>query len=178
MCCKIGLTIFCILQFAVVVLLIVGTPIDQFRSKDLDIFSDTACVTLWGWKKKCFSTTYDIRPADLYVGCGNRLTRVRVAEACSIIAIGLMLISFILGLILMCCCACFKFLCAILNILGSIAALVTWSLMVQTYYNSSGNKLFYCGRMNNQYKYGAGFGLFVTGFALGIVAIIFVCLPC
>jgi len=177
--CKFGIIIYAILQFIAFLFILVGTPIDMFRSKDRNVFGNTECLTMWGYKQKCYSTTYDIRINDLFALCTGRRDRFRAAEAFAIICIFVYGVAALLGFVMMCCCSCLRWVCLVLNIVG-ISSVVTWAIMVDAYHQSSGGSgVSVCGRMkSDRMKYGAGFALFLTGWCLNIVNIIFLMLPC
>lgn len=77
--------IYGLLQFAALVLVVIGVPFDQFRPRSVqeDIkkedFSNSYCITMWGTKDKCYSLTYIDRPNDLFANCGSRPRYFRMA---------------------------------------------------------------------------------------------------
>ncbi|KPI85576.1 amastin-like protein [Leptomonas seymouri] len=87
MACKIGILIYSLLQLVVFLFIFVGTPIDMFRPMDENTLGDTPCLTLWGLKEKCYSTTYDARVNDLFEMCPERRARFRAAQAFAIMNI-------------------------------------------------------------------------------------------
>lgn len=175
---KVGLVFYCALQLCAFVLVLVGTPIDQFRSKGHDgLIGDTPCLTLWGYKDKCYSTKYDLRTKEIWALCDDRRTHFLVAEVLSIISIGVFGAAAVFGFIQLCCCSsCCRCVCLLLNILGVGAAGVTWAFMVTEYNIQYDNNA--CFKLKSLYKYGAGFALFVTGWCLCLVNIVFLMLPC
>ncbi|KPA82130.1 amastin-like protein [Leptomonas pyrrhocoris] len=179
---KVGIVIYCILQFIAFLFLLVGTPIDMFRAKNEDTIGNKPCLTMWGTKEKCYSTKYDIRPDDLFVLCKERRDRFRAAEAFAIIHIVVYLVACILGFVQLCCCSCLRWACLALNILG-ITSCISWAIMADLYLRNSSASLTWsgspnCYKFNLAFKYGAGFGLLVTAWCLNIVAMVFLMLPC
>lgn len=175
MACKIFLVVYCILQILAFLFILVGTPIDQFRSKNQDSLGNTNCLTFWGTKTKCYSTEYNGRVTTIFRTCDGRKTRFQAAQAFSIISIGVFLAAALMGLIQLCCCACFRWICLLLNIVGTATACVCWACMVSEYYNSRGAL---CPKFNTTMKYGAGFALFVVGWVINMVNIVILMLPC
>ncbi|KPI85575.1 amastin-like protein [Leptomonas seymouri] len=197
--CRVGLVIYCILQLIAFLFILVGTPIDQFRLSSQEMFSNTPCLTLWGWKQKCNSATYDTRTNTLWSSCPNRKDRFRAAEALSIIAIGLSLIACILGFVMLCCCRCLRWLTLILNLLATGVACAVVALMIDAYYNNHDSPTvtdelatnITCGALREDailkgevgsgkahFKFGAGFALFIVGWGLCFINIIFLMMPC
>lgn len=172
--CCIGLILYAILQFVAFVFVLVGTPIDMFRSKKENVLGNTPCLTLWGMKTKCYSTKYDSKLSDTFGTCTDRINRFRAAEAFAILSIIVFGVACLIGFIMLCCCSCLRWLCLVLNILGIATACITWALMVDAYYTSRNT----CPKLNITYKYGAGLALFVVGWCLDIIDIIFLMLPC
>lgn len=173
---KVGLVFYCALQLCAFVLVLVGTPIDQFRSKDNDeLIGDTPCLTLWGYKSKCYGTKYDSRTKDIWALCDDRRTRFQAAEAFAIISIGVFGAAALFGFIQLCCCPCFRWFCLVLNIVGIVTCCVTWACMASEYNTGRGIA---CAALKDGMRYGAGFALFVTGWCLCIINIVFLMLPC
>ncbi|KAK7197472.1 amastin-like protein [Novymonas esmeraldas] len=177
MACRIGIIIYAILQFVAFVLVLVGTPIDMFREKEVDALGNTACLTLWGAKLKCYSTKYDAKTNDLWANCKPRLTRFRAAEAFALISIVLYGVACLFGFIMLCCCSCFRWICLVFNIVGICTSCVTWACMVEAYYRDQGPGIT-CAKFEGSLKYGAGFALFVAGWCVNIINIVFLMLPC
>nr|ACS87803.1 d-amastin [Angomonas deanei] len=180
MSCKVGIIIYSIVQFIAFLFILVGTPIDMFRAKNVDLIGNTKCLTMWGAKEKCYSTKYDTRINDLFAFCEGRRDRFRAAEAFAIINIAIYGVACILGFVQLCCCHCLRWVCLVLNILG-ITSVVSWAIMSDSFLKRNGTRglnVVLCGKLNAYYKYGAGFALFVVAWCLDIINIIFLMLPC
>jgi hypothetical protein len=176
--CKIGIIIYSILQFVAFLFILVGTPIDMFRVKGEKVIGNKGCVTMWGYKKKCYSTTYDLKVGKIFELCKGRKDRFRAAEAFAIINIIIYGVACVLGFVMLCCCHCLRWVCLVLNIFG-FTSVVSWAIMADAYGSKSGDLgAGYCGKLKTLYKYGAGFALLVTAWCLDIVNIIFLMLPC
>ncbi|KAK7197471.1 amastin-like protein [Novymonas esmeraldas] len=194
--CHVGLVIYLIVQFIAFLFILVGTPIDQFRVQNTEVFSNNPCLTVWGWKRKCISATWDVSTNNYWSGCPERRTRFRAAEALTIVAIGISALAFIFGLFMLCCCRCMRWLCLILNILATGSGCAVTALMIDAFYNNheSGlrkyNNSCYALRetgsivaisgttVATHFKYGAGFALYIVGWGLCFINIIFLMLPC
>lgn len=197
--CRVGLVIYCIVQFIAFLFTLVGTPIDQFRLSKDEMFSNSPCLTIWGWKNKCISATWDTRTDSLWSSCTDRRNRFRAAEGLSIAAIALSLIACIFGFIMLCCCRCLRWLNLFLNLLATGAGCAVTALMIDAFYNRHdeytaaealvGNIT--CGALRKDatisgevgigiahFKYGAGFALYIVGWGLCFVNILFLMLPC
>ena len=173
---KIGIIIYSILQFIAFLFILVGTPIDMFRAHEKSVWGNTQCLTMWGFKMKCYSNTYDIKPSKLFPACTGRKDRFRAAEAFAIINIVVYGVACILGFVQLCCCGCLRWVCLVLNIFG-ITSVVSWAIMADAHSTKKGDGLGYCAKLSVDYKYGAGFALLVTGWCLDIVDIVFLMLP-
>lgn len=194
MVCNIGLTIYTILEFVAFVFVLVGTPIDMFRSKGQNEIGNSACLTMWGYKSECYSTSYDVKSmSTLFAGCPKRLHHFQAAEAFAIISIAVFAVCFILGLCMCSCCSscacCCRVLLCILIILGIASAAVVWACMAASYNvdhngdDSSAESIIsdvnpLCYKLKNIVKYGAGFALIVVGWAIHTVNLLFALLPC
>lgn len=178
----VGIAVYCVMQFIALVFIVVGTPIDMFRAKGVDTFGNKACLTLWGSKEKCYSTTYNTKPSELFAQCTERRDRFRAAEAFAIISIVVYGVAALLGFIQLCCCHCLRWICLMLNILG-IFSCISWSLMADLYFKNTTSSVTWsasanCYRFSRDYKYGAGFALLIVGWALNFIAILFLAFPC
>lgn len=182
--CHVFVIIYSILQCIAFLFILVGSPIDQFRAKDTDVFSVKGCLTFWGYKEKCYSLTYNQRPPTLFADCNGRKTRFQAAEAFSIISIALSLLGLIFGFVQLCCCRCLRWVCFVLNLLLVGTVCVCWACMVSEYYNNrssndgTASANVNCIRLKDSSKYGAGFALYVTGWGLCFLNMIFILLPC
>jgi len=137
---------------------------------------NTPCVTLWGLKESCYSTSIAMKPDQMFGSCNDRLDRFKAAEAFAIISCVVFAAALLFAVVLVCCCPCLKWICLILNIVGVVTACVVWACMADAYNKTRGD-LFCAAFKTTGYKYGAGFGLFVTGWCLGIVGIVCILLP-
>ncbi|TPP49077.1 Amastin surface glycofamily protein [Leishmania donovani] len=175
MACRIGMILYVIFQFLAFLLVLVGTPIDMFRVKELGRFANTPCLTLWGGKEECYSTMYDVSYEELWANCTHRRLQFRVAASLAVISIVVYGLAFILGFIALCCCVFFRWVCLTLNILGFGTLGVVWALMVVAYYKDDG---LFCPRVSSRFDFGFGFILLVVAWCLNTIDIFFLLLEC
>ncbi|KAG5491539.1 hypothetical protein JIQ42_01443 [Leishmania sp. Namibia] len=197
--CRAGITIYCVLQLAAFLFILVGTPIDQFRVENTELFSNSPCLSLWGLKKECISAKWDVRTNDLWKGCPQRLKRFRAAEAVSIAAILISGVACLFGFFMLCCCRCLRGVCLVLNILATGCGCAVTALMVDAFYNNHeegpqwhNNSCFALRKRGSvvqhaaiegdpvltNYRYGAGFALYIVGWGLCFINVFFLLLPC
>ncbi|KAL7696245.1 amastin-like protein [Lotmaria passim] len=182
MVCHIGFIIYSILQFIAFLFILVGTPIDMFRAHEKSVWGNTQCLTMWGFKMKCYSNTYDIKPSELFPACTERRDRFRAAEAFAIISIVVYGVACIFGFVQLCCCSCLRWACVLLNIFG-ITSCISWAIMSDLYLKDTTSSPTWttsvnCHKLKLNYKHGAGFALLITGWALNLVGIVFLAFPC
>lgn len=188
-CCKIGLLIYGVLELCAFLCFVVGTPLDQFRSKDQDEFGNTPCLTLWGCKPKCYDPSFKNRVNENFEACPSRAAKFKVAQSFAILTILISLVALIM-VALMCSClaycsCCVRLVVVVLTVVAIGSGAVTWSMMVVAFHNSQGEcpalkKLFFCPGVEDSSansKYGAGFGLLVVGWVLQVLNMVFIHLP-
>lgn len=189
--CQIGFTIYAILEAIAFLFIVVGTPIDQFRSKtdnnDLTSFlGNTACLSLWGRKNECYSTTINTRPSKLFDACKDRLVRFQAGEAMAIVSIVLYGLCLILALCACGCCSacacCLRVVIVILTIAGIASGAAVWGCMANCYNVqhsfSESSDASLCLSLKDHFKYGAGFALILVAWILHTVNVIMALLPC
>lgn len=182
-----GPAFFTGVEFLALLFFVIGTPIDMFRLKDIDSLGNTNCVTMWGFKEKCHSTTYDVTFSKaLFDTCESRYNYIVLTQACSLITIAAFLICFFFAL-LACCCTfrlcCCRVLIFIISIVGTITGAIAWGSMVTIYLNNQSDDFMVelnvlCSPWKLIFKYGAGFALLVTGWCLHAVNGLILLLPC
>ncbi|CBZ24113.1 putative amastin-like protein [Leishmania mexicana MHOM/GT/2001/U1103] len=175
MACNISMTLYVISQFLAFLFVLVATPIDMFYVKELGRFSNAQCLTLWGGKEQCYSSTYDVSYDELWENCPHRRLQFRVAATLAVISIFVYGLAFILGFITLCCCICLRWVCLMLNIIGIGTVGAVWALMVVIYYNDDG---LFCPRVSSRFDFGVGFALLVVAWCLNIINILFLLLEC
>ncbi|CBZ40960.1 uncharacterized protein [Leishmania mexicana MHOM/GT/2001/U1103] len=169
------LLVYVILQFIAFLLVLVATPMEMFRQKDVSPDGSFFCYTLWGFKFNCRSLDYDVPIHEVFTNCPVLLHRFRAAQAFAIISIFVYGAAFILGLILLFCSPSLRMVCLALNIVGIATLCVVWAAMAVTYNTYDGPQ---CLRVNIFLKYGAGFVLFVIAWILDIINTVILLLPC
>ncbi|CBZ29099.1 putative amastin [Leishmania mexicana MHOM/GT/2001/U1103] len=173
MAVKLGVIIYVVLQLIAFVFVMIGTGVDMFYIKPEFIVVHKFCVTLWGGKSNCRKPQITL-PLNVGWGdCPRIRDNFRAAEAFAIISIFVYGAALLFGCLLLYCCACFRWLCLVLNIVGAVTAGFVWALMVVTYRIKEPN----CQPLSLAYNFGTGFSLFVFAWALDIFNIIFLMLP-
>ncbi|CAJ1013585.1 Amastin surface glycoprotein, putative [Leishmania lindenbergi] len=168
-----ALLLYVIVQFIAFLFVLVGTPIDMFRPKDEGRFDNSPCITLWGYKDKCYSRMLFQNSDDLWSPCPGRGSRFRVAQALVIISIFVYGTAAAFGFIMLCCCSSLRLVCLALNITGVITLCVVWASMVKTYYTLDGQ----CFGLRFRMNFGSGFALLVFAWVLDIINIVLLLLP-
>ncbi|KEG09347.1 amastin [Trypanosoma grayi] len=169
---KVGPSIYLLCVCITFVFVVVSTPIAQFKGKGVTVTGagqKGSCVTFWGLKNDCKTNGYTLRPADMMCEEGNtRLRQVfQAAEAFSIISIFVVLVSGI---------AVVKQLAgssthwiAVLSALLSVATvLIPWACMAAVPHSNMCGEAFKAAWKAN-WKFSAGFGLFVSGWAIQVI---------
>nr|CCM20273.1 kinesin, putative [Leishmania guyanensis] len=171
---NIPLLVYAVLQFIAFLFVLFATPIDMFVLKGLSRSGRIPTVTLWGLKNGVLDLQYAGDINDLWSSCPDRLMRFRAAQVLAIVSILVYGSAFVLGVIMLFCCSCLRFVCVALNIVGAVTLGFVWGLMVVTYRTDEGQDCLREGFLSN---YGAGFVLFVIAWVLDILNIVFLLLP-
>ncbi|XUY37251.1 amastin-like surface protein, putative [Leishmania panamensis] len=166
--------VYAAIQFIAFLLVLVGTPLDIFRSRQRSIFNETSCVLLWGVKRNCSSIAYAATSDDRWVMCPTRRTHFRVARVFAVITIGVYCAAFVLGFIMLCCYACLRWVCLGLNIVGFVTLATLCALMVVSY-ETDAYPL--CPKLKNDFTLSSGFFLFAAALCLDLVSIAFLFIP-
>nr|CAJ2471760.1 unnamed protein product [Leishmania braziliensis] len=167
------LLVYAVLQFIAFFLVLVGTPLDMFRFNSLTR-SVTRCLTLWGYKERCSSSSIDSPLNVVWEECPARLRRFHVAQAFAIVSILVYGAAFVLGVIMLFCCSFLRSVCLTLNIVGVATLCVVWVAMTMTFSKDEGG---ICVDFQSVSHYGAGFALLVTAWVLDILNIFILLLP-
>ncbi|AYU82521.1 amastin-like surface protein, putative [Leishmania donovani] len=170
----IPLILYVVLQFVAFLLLLVGTPLDIVRRKDVAAGIPLTCITLWGFKLDCFSVDYTITVDVFFAACPPRINRFRVAQVFVVLSILVYGAAFILGIMLLYGVSLLRWICLALNIVGSVTLCVVWAAMARTFLKDDGPQ---CSSLEEFNKYGPGFVLLVLAWILDILNIIFLLLP-
>ncbi|CAJ1021974.1 Amastin surface glycoprotein, putative [Leishmania shawi] len=166
---NLALLLYLVLQFFAFFFVLVATPLDVFRFKDIRNFTRNMCATLWGFQLNCTSTKYDNSNDGLWRNCTSRRDRFRALQAFALISIFVYGLAFVLGVIQLFCCRWLRLVCLALNIVGVVTVLIIWIGMVVTFYKRDGQR---CPGMNTVSTYGAGFALFLLAWILDIANIV------
>nr|CAJ2472076.1 unnamed protein product [Leishmania braziliensis]CAJ2472078.1 unnamed protein product [Leishmania braziliensis]CAJ2472080.1 unnamed protein product [Leishmania braziliensis]CAJ2472082.1 unnamed protein product [Leishmania braziliensis]CAJ2472084.1 unnamed protein product [Leishmania braziliensis] len=166
--------VYSILQFIAFLLVLVGTPLDMFRSRQRSVFNETSCVLLWGVKRNCSSIVYAATSDDRWVMCPTRRTHFRVARVFAVITIVVYCAAFVLGFIMLCCYACLRWVCLGLNIVGFVTLAIPLALMVVSYQTDEDLA---CPQLKRDFNFGIGFSLFAAALCLDLVNIAFLFIP-
>ncbi|SYZ65285.1 Amastin_surface_glycoprotein [Leishmania braziliensis MHOM/BR/75/M2904] len=166
--------VYSILQFIAFLLVLVGTPLDMFRSRQRSIFNETSCVLLWGVKRNCSSIVYAATSDDRWVMCPTRRTHFRVARVFAVITIVVYCAAFVLGFIMLCCYAWLRWVCLGLNIVGFVTLAIPLALMVVSYQTDEDLA---CPQLKRDFNFGIGFSLFAAALCLDAIDIVFLLIP-
>ncbi|XQJ30334.1 amastin-like surface protein, putative [Leishmania guyanensis] len=165
---SVGLLIYVVLQFVAFLLVLVATPIDIFRAKDDPKVIPSDCITLWGSKLDCRGTMYNESSDVLWARCPPRRYRFRISQAFAVISIFVYGMAFVLGVIMLFCCRCARWVCLALNSVGVVTLCIVWASMAVTYNRDEGTG---CHVLRTEGTYGAGFVLFLLAWLLDIANI-------
>ncbi|CAM37199.1 amastin-like protein [Leishmania braziliensis MHOM/BR/75/M2904] len=168
------LLLYAIFQFIAFLFVLVATPLDMFRVKELGRFGSTPCLTLWGGKENCNDLKSDTSYHELWSFCLERFSRFRLAQVFAVISIFVYGSAALLGFIVVFCCICLRWVCLALNITGAVTVCVVWVLMVFDYYNAEG----LCPAINTRFNFASGFALLLAAWCLDIINIVFLLIPC
>ncbi|CAJ1039342.1 putative Amastin surface glycoprotein [Leishmania shawi] len=172
---SIGLLVYVVVQFVAFFLVLVATHIDMFRYRPDGSMLDNECITLWSSKNNCASGKHDISSDGQWAACPPRRDRFRAAQAFVIISIFVYGTAFVLGVIMLLCNRCFRWVCLALNSVGAVTLFIVWVAMAVTY---SRNEGFGCLAPKAFHSYGAGFVLLVLAWLpdiLNIPVLLFLC---
>ncbi|GET92141.1 amastin-like surface protein, putative [Leishmania tarentolae] len=172
---SIGMIIYTILQFIAFLLVLVGTPIDMFRSNEKLLVPANPCLTLFGFKMDCSSTNYFGTSDEMWASCTGRRDRFRAAQVFAIISIVVYGAAFVLGLLTLCRRPRLRWVCLALSIAGIVTLCIVWACMAVTYNKDEGEN---CAAANDFMKFGAGLVLLLVAWCLDIINIVFLLLPC
>ncbi|CBZ37648.1 amastin-like surface protein, putative [Leishmania donovani] len=169
------LILYVVLQFVAFILLLVGTPLDIFRSNPAGMSKTLICITLWGFKNDCSSLHSDLTLDDIFHYCPDRLRRFRALQIFVIVSIVVYGAAFIAGFTLLFCFAVLRLTCMALNIVGSVILCVAIVIVAATFSKDDGQN---CRRLSSiGYRLGASFFLFVVAWILDIINMIILLLP-
>ncbi|TPP46831.1 Amastin surface glycofamily protein [Leishmania donovani] len=171
--CKFTFLVYAILQLIAFLSVLIGTPLDMFRG-DLNDFGERPCVTLWGFKRRCYSIVYALDTDEKWATCHKRRSRFRMAEALAAISIMVYCAAFVLGVIMLFCCSLLRWVCLTLNVVGLLTLGITWVFMVLAYVQEDG---VLCPALRTDYKFGYGFFLLLVAWVLDLVDIVFLLIP-
>ncbi|KAF8297182.1 putative amastin [Trypanosoma cruzi] len=172
---RVGAILYGVVSFTALLLMLVGTPLDQFRFRTNPLPLIDPCVTLWGGKLFCSGTEYIISGEDVIHECYAVLGLFRVAEASSIVSIALLLVATILGVLSHLYKKSLRTLTNVLLVSGMVTVGVVWGLMVHVYKEKIGDCI--VTPFKTQLKFGHGFGLIVASWSLTFFAVVFLNLP-
>lgn len=203
----IGLIIFTVLQFIALLFYVVATPIEMFTLNDEwtkriypEITEDKRiCVTAWGLKLGCRTRSYYSRDYSTAF-CFRVRVNFRVVEAFCIMNIAFMTFGFIFGFLSLFQKVA-KNTAAAISILTTVTAMIPFCVLAGMYHQLPCCESTYeddmlvsrdctferpinpslfneeVPRFKTMGKYGAGFGLIVTAFALQFVGSVFAVAP-
>ncbi|KPA82145.1 amastin-like protein [Leptomonas pyrrhocoris] len=192
----IGRIIFGIVQFAAILLISFGIPLGMMQPSEEKALNlkDSYCISMWGIKDSCLRLNYAYKPEAVWSNCSGREGRFKAARVCAIIAVIIFAVSFLLSFLMSCCYPCISYVCILLNFAAMVFVTVCWGCMLDCYLRNMGSdtttfpgqdvcvklKSFHGtdGTYVNGMHLGTGFILIVVGWALGLVNMFVLLLPC
>lgn len=162
--------VFTIIEVLVLAFTVIGTPIAQFKPRHRGP-GVKSCLTMWGAKADCGSTSYSARGIDAF-GCGQRKNNMTGAAVFAIVSIVVALILVLYGVLMVLNACQSAILPIILSILAVATLLVCWACVAGVYNNSmcNCNGCWMSGKLKNMnIEYGAGFILIVIAWCLQVV---------
>nr|CCM20276.1 Putative amastin-like protein [Leishmania guyanensis] len=145
----------------------------MFRSRDEAPFGNTPCITLWGFKDKCYSGMLSQNSDDLWSPCPRRRDSFRAAQAFAIISILVYGLAALFGFIMLCRCPWLRVVCLVLNVTGAVTLCIVWASMVVAYSTLDRP----CFGLRSRNNFGSGFVLLVLAWCLDIINMVFLLLP-
>lgn len=162
-----------VLHFIAFAITVVGTPLAVYTLKNHTVLGINSCFTLWGFFTKCYDYDDYVNLDKTWGGCRERRELFRGAEACSIVAILMFLLSFIFS-IFGCFCSCIKKVCILWNLLGAAGTCVVCVIVLDSFNHARGptvNPL--CNAIRHiplfTFSLGPGFILFVIASGIGFL---------
>lgn len=173
----IGAVILCVTSFLAVTFLACGTPLGMLMLRSWDesypqypgVLFDRPCYTLWGMRNNCWNANYTMRVDDPQIAqCGDIRSRFEAAEAFSVTALFFLL--FVLGSSWYKICGSHnKTITTLLAAFTLGSTTVPFAVVTSFYYTSFCDLTFLTHRFT---RYGPGYALTVTSFALQAVGLI------
>ncbi|CBZ41013.1 uncharacterized protein [Leishmania mexicana MHOM/GT/2001/U1103] len=169
------LLVYIILQFIAFFFVLVATPIDMFRRKNVLPGGSFDCFTLWGYKRDCSSLHYLFTINKEFSQCPALLDGFRAAQAFAIISILVYGGAFVASFAILYGYSFIRWVCLALNIVGIATLCVVWAAMVVAYKSDDPK----CSSLRDiGPRFGAGFVLFVIAWILDIINTVILLLPC
>ncbi|PWV16177.1 putative amastin [Trypanosoma cruzi] len=167
---KLGAILYGAVGFLAFLFVLVGTPIDQFRTKEKKATGNTPCITLWGVKEDCQSMKYELTFWEDFRECPSVLRLFRMAGAFSIISILLLLAATILGVAAHFYLKSLKIFATLLLVVSIVTVGLVWVPMAYLYKRDVDNC--FGEPIERWSKYGSGFLIIVIGWCLIFVAVV------
>ncbi|CAD2213016.1 Amastin surface glycoprotein, putative [Angomonas deanei] len=138
---RISPIVFCILQFIILILTILGVCLDQIRPNPFVQKYLIGCISFWSVKRKgenCITGKgYFASTSTVMSACKTRGGKVSVGGGMGIAAILLVFIGFVIGCGVMWTGVwSLRFLCVGANVFAFIFLCVAWAMVVDIYLNS------------------------------------------
>ncbi|CAJ1014457.1 Amastin surface glycoprotein, putative [Leishmania lindenbergi] len=166
--------VYAVLQFIAFLLVVVGTPLDMFRVRGRLVPTQQACLTLWGFKDSCGDRSISRTLATFFNQCTEARNHFYVAATLAVISIFVYCAAFVLGVIMLYCCVYLRWVCLVLNIVGSVTLATSWVFVVLVFHQTD---LSNCLLMRVSISFGVGFAVFLVAWVLELVSIAFLFIP-
>lgn len=162
------LSVYAFWQFIAFVLVGLGTFIDMFRQENEERFGNTPCISLWGFKMMCYSSTLNDSSFSMFHKCPAKANCFLTAQLFAQISLVVVGSAAVVGITLLLCYPCLRWVCLLLNITVAVTGGFVVGCMVYANYNDFGTSSF-CLRQEVGYKFGIGFQLLTAGWCLNTI---------
>ncbi|KAG5477779.1 hypothetical protein LSCM1_05078 [Leishmania martiniquensis] len=159
----VGAVIFTAIQFTVLLLVVIATPISQIEST-----ATKACFTFWGIKMDCSKVHYSGKGKSAFGDCGQRLNNMNGGAAFAIISIITTFTALIFGILMLLRVSCAVLFPLIFTSLSALTILISWACVAGAF------TIKMCGVRWSDWglEYGPGFGFMVAAMCLQIINVL------
>ncbi|KAG5503468.1 hypothetical protein JKF63_05607 [Porcisia hertigi] len=159
----VGVVVFTVIQFCVVVLVIIATPLSQLES-----MISRQCYTFWGYKMICSSLSHNLQGKIAFGNCTQRYNNMNGGAAFAIISIFTTIMALVFGILMLLRISCTVILPLVFTCLSVITLMITWACVVGAF------TLEMCDiRWSSlALKYGPGFGIMVTACCVQFINVV------
>ncbi|KAG5500772.1 hypothetical protein JIQ42_04797 [Leishmania sp. Namibia] len=158
-----GAVLFTVLQFVVLLLVAVATPISQIESTTTRV-----CFTLWGVKLDCRKMHYAAKGKNAFGNCSQRRNNMSGGSIFAVISIFTTFLALVFGLLMLLRVSCAVLLPLIFTSVSVLTILISWACVAGAF------TIKMCGVRwsDTALEYGAGFGLMIAAMCLQIINVL------